>query len=83
MADDKSPTLQQLEQLRDRIEVQMHLASMDAREQWANLEKRYEQVKGDLERRGAAATRTVGETADRVGEELREGYEKLANILGA
>jgi len=31
--------MQRLEQLRDRIRVQLHLASMDARYEYARLEK--------------------------------------------
>jgi len=92
MADDANNDrlLQPIETLRDRIRVQLHLASMDAKDEYARLEKRFNDTVHDIEvqREKAAGTaneaaKTVDETAKNVLDDLRAGYEKLAEQLGA
>jgi hypothetical protein len=53
---------QELASLRDEIRVQVHLATMEAREAWQTLEKTVDQAEQELTRLGAqalAATRDV------------------------
>ncbi|MEN0062939.1 MAG: hypothetical protein AAGA48_12370 [Myxococcota bacterium] len=82
MSDDKPSPLQELEQLRDRLKLQMHLASMDAKDEWAKLESRFEEAKRDVEQAAAVASETVESTVQKVTDELKEGYQKLAALLG-
>lgn len=49
-------TLEELRKLRDEIRVKVHLAGMEARERWEELEPKLEELEGQLERSGARAT---------------------------
>ncbi|MGB4068140.1 MAG: hypothetical protein WBK08_08935 [Nitrospira sp.] len=76
--------LEQFKQQRDELQVQLHLAKADAKDEWARLEKQWEETKPKLE----AAREEVGKTAVSVGdalnqaiEELKKGYERLRSRL--
>ena len=76
--------LEQLKQQRDELQVQLHLAKADAKDEWARLESQWEEVKPKLE----AAREEVSKTAESVGtalgmaiEELKKGYERLRSRL--
>jgi uncharacterized protein YicC (UPF0701 family) len=72
--------LEHLKQQRDELQVQLHLAKADAKDEWARLESQWEEIKPKLE----AARGEVGRTAESVGaalglaiDELKKGYERL------
>jgi chromosome segregation ATPase len=72
--------LEHLKQQRDELQVQLHLAKADAKDEWARLESQWEEIKPKLE----AAREEVGRTAESVGaalgmaiDELKKGYERL------
>ncbi|NGZ98062.1 MAG: hypothetical protein CV089_18375 [Nitrospira sp. WS110] len=76
--------LDHLKQQRDELQVQLHLAKADAKDEWARLETQWDEIKPKLE----AAREEVGKTAESVGaalgmaiEELKKGYERLRNRL--
>ncbi|MBK9308608.1 MAG: hypothetical protein IPM58_16340 [Nitrospira sp.] len=76
--------LDHLKQQRDELQVQLHLAKADAKDEWARLETQWDEVKPKLE----AAREEVGKTAESVGaalgmaiEELKKGYERLRSRL--
>jgi predicted nuclease with TOPRIM domain len=76
--------LEHLKQQRDELQVQLHLAKADAKDEWARLETQWDEIKPKLE----AAREEVGKTAESVGaalglaiEELKKGYERLRNRL--
>ena len=87
MADVKeqmTKTLEHLKQQRDELQVQLHLAKADAKDEWARLENQWEEIKPKLE----AAREEVGRTAESVGaalglaiDELKKGYERLRSRL--
>lgn len=87
MADVKeqmTKALEQFKQQRDELEVQLHLAKAEAKDEWARLETQWEDIKPKLE----AAREEVGKTAVSVGdalnqaiEELKKGYERLRSRL--
>ena len=75
---------QTVETLRDELEVQMHLAKADTKDEWKKLERRYQEAK---QRRGPV-TEALDETAKGVWsgleqslEELRDGYRKLRDLI--
>ena len=77
-------TLEQLKQLRDELQVKLHLAKADAKDEWTRLEKQWQEVKPKLE----AAREEAGKTAESVGaalgraiDELKKGYDRLRNRL--
>ena len=76
--------LDHLKQQRDELQVQLHLAKADAKDEWARLEAQWDDIKPKLE----AAREEVGKTAESVGaalglaiDELKKGYERLRNRL--
>ena len=74
----------ELDTERGNLQVQLHLLSMDAKEEWGELEKKFEEFKT---RASAVAEVTeesagdVGEALKLVGEELREGYKKIRGSM--
>lgn len=71
--------LEQLKQKRDELRVQMHLASKDASDEWEELEvkmKRFSE-KAELHRSGDA----VGDALEKLGRELKEGYDRLRRAM--
>lgn len=69
---------------RDQIKVQLQLLSMDAKEEWDELEKKYEQFKTKASTVTEVAEDSAGEVAEAiklVGEELREGYKRIKKSL--
>jgi chromosome segregation ATPase len=76
--------LDHLKQQRDELQVQLHLAKADAKDEWARLESQWDEIKPQLE----AAREEVGKTAESVGaalglaiDELKKGYERLRSRL--
>ena len=76
--------LEQFKQQRDELQVQLHLAKAEAKDEWARLESQWDDIKPKLE----AAREEVGKTADSVGDalslaidELKKGYERLRSRL--
>jgi len=87
MSDEKGAldqVIQDLKQMRDELEVQLHLASADARDEFAELEKKWDHLRARAEVVGDAA----GEAADSVGDafsgvadELKKGYQRIKGLL--
>ena len=76
--------LAELRQTRDELNVQMHLAAAEARDEWEVLEKKWDHFKSKAERVGEAteeAAEEVGEALELVGEELRKGYKQIRKAL--
>lgn len=74
---------EKLEQERDELRVKAHLAKMDAKDEWPAMEEKWEAFKekvSDLD--FDDLTEDMAEAAGRLGEEIREGYEKLKQKLG-
>jgi seryl-tRNA synthetase len=76
--------VEQLKRQRDELRVKLHLAKADAKDEWAKLEKQWEELKPRLE----AAREEAGKTAESVGaalnlalEELKKGYDRLRKRL--
>ncbi len=77
-------TLEQLKQLRDELQVKLHLAKADAKDEWTRLETQWQEVKPKVE----AAREEAGKTAESVGaalgqaiDELKKGYDRLRSRL--
>jgi len=87
MADTKgqlAKTVERLKQQRDELRLKLHLAKADAKDEWARLERQWEELKPKLE----AARKEAGKTAGSVGsalsvavEELKKGYERMRKLL--
>jgi hypothetical protein len=73
-----------LKQQRDELRVKLHLGKAEAKDEWARLEKQWEEVRPKLD----AVREEAGKTAESVGtalslalDELKNGYERLRNRL--
>ena len=87
MADAKkqlAEAAERLKQQRDELRVKLHLGKADAKDEWARLERQWEELKPKLE----AARQEAGKTAESVGsalsvavEELKKGYERMRKLL--
>jgi hypothetical protein len=87
-----SDLINTVKQQRDELEVKMHLAKAEAREEWEKLEGRW----NELRTRAEPLTSAVDEAADVAGEqakkvagaaldvaarELKESYDRLKKLL--
>lgn len=87
MAEEKGAlkqVVQDLKQMRDELEVQLHLASADARDEFAELEKKWEQLRAKAEVVGdvaGEAADSVGDAVNLVADELKKGYQRIKGML--
>ncbi|UVT15750.1 MAG: hypothetical protein H8K04_18425 [Nitrospira sp.] len=87
MADAKeqmTKAVEYLKQQRDELQVQLHLAKADAKDEWARLEKQWEEIKPKLEGAREEAGKTAESVSTALGlaiEELKKGYERLKGRL--
>ncbi|MDH3270415.1 MAG: hypothetical protein OEN56_03740 [Gemmatimonadota bacterium] len=76
--------LQRLEQERDELKVKVGLAKLEAREEWEELEKKMEGLRGRMKVVGDEAKEAsgdVGAAFDVVAEEIKDGFNRLRNLL--
>lgn len=76
--------LNRLKSERDELKLQIHLASMEAREEFEAAEKTWEQFKGKAATVADEAVQTSDEYIARariVGEELREAYRRIGKRI--
>jgi hypothetical protein len=76
--------VEDLKQMRDELEVQLHLASADARDEFAELEKKWEHLRSKAEQVGDVAedaAESVGDAMGLVAEELKKGYKRIKGML--
>ena len=77
--DDIDDIVAQLKQRRDELRVQMHLATRELQDRWHELEEKSEDF---VER--ARLKETGGGVSDaliKLGDELKEGYERLSRAM--
>jgi hypothetical protein len=68
-----------LKRVRDEIMLKIHLGSMEAQDEWADLEKRWKTF-----REKAEIDRTAGEmgsTVKQLGSDLKAAYERIRKAL--
>jgi len=76
--------VQKLEQMRDEIQLKIHLGAADVRDEWTEVEKKFQHLRGRAERVGEAAedaAESVGEALELAAKEVRQGFEKIKNLL--
>ncbi|HMB73332.1 MAG TPA: hypothetical protein VKQ06_07155 [Gammaproteobacteria bacterium] len=74
-------TLEQLKQERDEIRVKVHLAKMDASDEWKTLETKLARLEGKAREIGGATAESgkeVGAAAKLLAEEVRDGLKNIA-----
>ena len=73
--------LDNLQQKRDELKVKIHLGSMEARDEWSTLEKKWEKFAKDAVKELDEGSKAVGEELDALGDELAKGYEVIKKKL--
>jgi hypothetical protein len=69
----------ELKQLRDEIGLRIHLASMEVREEWDELEGQWENFKARADIDETAEG--VGAAIGKLGQELLDGYRRIARAI--
>ena len=64
-----------LKKLRDELELKMHLASMEARQEWKELDEKWQRFSSRARLEDSAES--VGDAVELLGEELKKGYKRL------
>ncbi len=73
--------LNELKQERDELHVKLHLAKMETSEEWQKLEAKLSRLDDKARELGSAtaeASRDMGTAAKLLGEEIRDGFKKIA-----
>jgi hypothetical protein len=68
-----------LKKLRDELQLRMHLASMEAKQEWNDLEGKWERFSSRAGLENSAEG--VGDALELLGEELKRGYKRLRAAL--
>ena len=84
MIERSEKVFKELKMERGELKVQLHLLNMDAKEEWEELEKKYEKFKTKASIVADATEDSAGEVVEAlklVGEELRKGYKRIRNSM--
>lgn len=76
--------VEELRTTRDELRVRLHLGKLEAKELWEELEKDWEHTEGKIKNladAGQEVAEDVGEAAQVVVDQLKEGYAKLRRLL--
>jgi len=68
-----------LKKLRDELALKMHLASMDAKQEWQELESQWKNFSSRARLEDSAEG--VGDALELLGEELKRSYKRLKVAL--
>jgi len=77
--------LSDLQQQRDELRVQMHLAQAEAKEEWEEIEQKWRSVESRLEalrKEASDSAGDIGAALGLVGEEIEKAYKRLRERLG-
>lgn len=82
--DDLKQLSEKVKQYRDEARVQIHLAREDVKDEWDDLEKDWERFRGKLDgllHDAEDASKEARQTAHKLGEDLKSGYQNIRNRL--
>lgn len=82
--EDLSAFADSLREVRDRLRVKVNLAGKEARDEWDELEDKWEHFRGKMKSVGDEledAGDDAKAAASLLGEELKEGYERVRKRL--
>ncbi len=76
--------LNQLDAVRTEVQLKLHLASMEAKDEFDEAEKQWQQIKAKASAIADESIETSEEYIDKakmIGEELKEAYQRIATRL--
>lgn len=74
-------TIEELKQERDELQVKLHLAKMEASDEWVKIQAKLEKLEAkakELSDASVEASKDIGAAAKLLGEEIRDGFKKIA-----
>jgi SMC interacting uncharacterized protein involved in chromosome segregation len=77
-------TLEALEQQRDELRVQVHLAKAEAKTEWEKMEKKLSELRAQSDKVAKAtgeSAKDIGAAIRLLGEEIKRGYERIRNQI--
>ena len=72
--------LQELKQKRDELQVQVHLAKLEANDEWKTIQGKLEKVElkaKELSKATVESSSEIASAAQLLGQEIREGFKKI------
>jgi predicted nucleic acid-binding Zn-ribbon protein len=82
--EDFNEFVENLKQQRDELRVKMHLAAADAKDQWDELEGKWEHFEAKARQAGeqaAEASKGIWDAARELGAEIKDGYDRIRKTL--
>ena len=82
--DDLKKTVDALTRQRDELNVKMHLAKAEVKDEWDKLETKWEEVQGKIatvREEAEKTTETVTTATGLLADEIKKGYERIKNAL--
>jgi SMC interacting uncharacterized protein involved in chromosome segregation len=76
--------MKRLETERDELRVQLGLAKLEARDEWQELEKKMDALRGRMKVLGSEAKEAsgdVGAALDTLGDEIKDGFDRLRKLV--
>ena len=76
--------LESLKTQRDELNVKMHLASMEVRDEWQLVEDKWEHLRSkgaQLEKAAGSSAHKIGDAVGLLGQELKDGYRNIRKLL--
>ena len=83
-SEDIEEMVEKLKQERDELGVKLHLAKMEASEEWQELERKWSKLEGKVKQLGGAAAESTGDVyaaAQLLGQEIKAGFKRIAKQL--
>ncbi|WP_456489478.1 hypothetical protein [Marinobacter nauticus] len=84
LQDDFNKLSDKIKQYRDEARVQLHLARKDVKDEWDDLEQDWDRFRSKLDQifhDAENASNEARETARKLGEDLKTGYQNIRNKL--
>lgn len=84
LSEDIEEMVEKLKVERDELRVKLHLAKMEASEEWQELERKWSKLEGKVQQMGDAAAESTGDVraaAELLGQEIKAGFKRIAKQL--
>lgn len=75
-----------LRQERDELKLKAHLGTMEAKEEWEELEKKWQRLEGDLsenKEKASEAAKDLGEKAKVIADEIGQAYRRIRERISS
>ena len=82
--DDLEDVIEKLKEERDELRVRMHLANMEMRDEWEELEKKWDQFvvkSGQVRTEVEPSVQEIKSALSLLGEEIANGYRKIKDAI--